>query len=115
MRSFSKTGSGQTHDGKVEKRDAFFAGTLTAGPSDAAANRKPGVICCDKLYNYRYKSFNYRYKSLYNLSQIVIVFESWREDGTQSEHLCTFDFLGGFVRACTIPRPLVYFFCFFIW
>ena len=28
--------------------------------------------------------------SLYELSQIVIVFESWREDGTQSEHLCTF-------------------------
>eukprot|EP01046_Picozoa_sp_COSAG06_P082142 COSAG06_NODE_29204_length_560_cov_1.817787_1_plen_46_part_00 len=31
-------------DGKVEKRDAFFAETLTAGPSDAAANRKLGVI-----------------------------------------------------------------------
>ena len=28
--------------------------------------------------------------SLYDVSQIVIVFESWREDGTQSEHLCTF-------------------------
>eukprot|EP01046_Picozoa_sp_COSAG06_P050097 COSAG06_NODE_7852_length_2352_cov_296.342654_3_plen_45_part_00 len=28
--------------------------------------------------------------SFYDLSQIVIVFESWREDGTQSEHLCTF-------------------------
>jgi hypothetical protein len=28
--------------------------------------------------------------SLYNVSQIVIVFESWRENGTQSEHLCTF-------------------------
>ena len=41
---FAKTGSGQTYDGKVEKRDAFFADTLTAGPSDAAANRKPGVI-----------------------------------------------------------------------
>ena len=32
------------HDGKVEKRDGSFAETLTAGPSDAAANRKPGVI-----------------------------------------------------------------------
>ena len=41
---FAKTGSGHTYDGKVEKRDAFFAGTLTAGPSDAAANRKPRVI-----------------------------------------------------------------------
>ena len=41
---FAKTGSGQTHDGNVEKRDAFFADTLTAGPSDAAANRKPRVI-----------------------------------------------------------------------
>eukprot|EP01046_Picozoa_sp_COSAG06_P079640 COSAG06_NODE_27047_length_602_cov_1.113320_1_plen_83_part_00 len=43
---FAKTGSGQTHDGKVEKREMrfSFAETLTAGPSDAAANRKPGVI-----------------------------------------------------------------------